>query len=323
MSTRVADGRPGAGAIAFARATLAVLEKHSLAALLVYSGWVFFKVLAVSDWTLPTALAVLRLTPVSAIVLGTLLSALPMVALISFACVLYVLLSGYWREDAAQDTRPRGPARALRRWLHRRARVVWLLAGLGAVALALAPYALVVLALLGAVLFGIVPNVVRGARRRRKNSGRSGEIAAQWSTNGTGPPLRVDNSVNRIAHEHLRAFARDRLTATLCLALALAIFSVGFAQIVGSMWLPHEDLYSGEGGHVATGYVVGEENNTVYVLESGDREFLILQSGSIGRRQVCSVRYKFLFVRREYTYRTDTLLGRIGRANTPPLCTDP
>jgi hypothetical protein len=94
---------------------------------------------------------------------------------------------------------------------------------------------------------------------------------------------------------------------------------VGYAQVVGSMWLPHEKLYAASDDRViVTGYVVSEDNGIVYVLESGDRALLVYEASAIGKREVCAVRYTYPFSRSSYG--VQTLLQRIGRRNPVPDC---
>ena len=78
----VSEQRSGGWLRSGATYLISLIGDNKGAAILAYTAFVCFKVLAVSNWSLPTALAILSISSLPAIVVGATLSAVPMLALV-------------------------------------------------------------------------------------------------------------------------------------------------------------------------------------------------------------------------------------------------
>jgi hypothetical protein len=236
-----------------------------------YIGFVFFKVLAVTLWTMPSALAIMRLTPLLAIVAGATLSALPTIALILFVCLSYVWISGYWRERwdptprvRSNQTETRSRARrwrhSVRTWIGTRGSMLSCLFVLGLVAVALAPAGLVLLGAGSAIVVGI------GARRadrlvRRRRLSDATATNANRHTAAAGPSSPQPRSVVRraspppagrrwcstasdtgkarltdgLVRERIKSFRERTAIAAGGLFLGFILLPIGYYQIAESM----------------------------------------------------------------------------------------
>jgi hypothetical protein len=147
---------PGDALFTAARRLLDLITGNKALSLLIYVGFVFLKVLAVSAWRLPTALGVLNVSSLPAVFAGATLSALPTIFVAALSIILYAWIAGYWRGRwGAPTTRSSTPTGRVRDWARFNGSFVWTIVSLLVAVLILAPWQFAVVGVAVAAAFGL------------------------------------------------------------------------------------------------------------------------------------------------------------------------
>jgi hypothetical protein len=157
---------PGLGRWAESSYLLSLVNNNKVVSLLLYGAFVLLKVLAVSHWNVATASAILASSSASDLILGALLSALPMALLITFSFVVFLWLSGHW--ERRYSARQRATDTTVRSWVVARLPVLLAMTVL-VPAVVLLPPAMPVLVCVGAaVVLGAAARIVDRSHRARR-----------------------------------------------------------------------------------------------------------------------------------------------------------
>jgi hypothetical protein len=323
---------PGSGLLAVGQYILRRLNGNRTATLLAYFGFVFLKVLSVSLWRMPTALTIMRLTPLPVIVAGSTLSALPIAALTLFASVLYLWVSGYWRErwvvvlgdgSSATMSPPHtwSPSNSIREWAHSRRIALLMVLISGFFAMLLAPAAILAVGAVSAIAIGIGARLTDYVRSRRGSLDMKEDPwrpRIRWTEARSEVRLADD-----FARQRIRMFWHRWAISRGFLVLIAILVVASYSQTLEAVWLDHVRLTvvappgSPEIPVSQIGYVVSDDNGLVYVIQSGSRNLYIYQSSSIVGRTSCAVRYSYPFS--NWTYGVETVFG-LGADRYPKKC---
>jgi hypothetical protein len=291
---------PGAGLADAGRELMTVINDNKVASLLLYAGFVFVKVLAVSRWTVATALGVLNVSSLPAVVAGATLSALPMIALVLLASIVFLWSSGYWSQRWAVpgEAQP-APGRRVgwRMWLGRmpaRARrskqMLWCLAIVATLSLLIPPWALTLVAVASGLALGFGVRMVRHVRAKSAPEGSPSQLP----------------------------FA-DRQVLAGFLVLTVVLSILGYSRVASAMWIPHETLVAPDGHVVVIGYVISDNGSVITVLQSHKRSISFYRSDQVGSRFICEDRYSYPFPG-AVTYSAASLLQVLTGQGQPPAC---
>lgn len=318
---------PGAGLAGALQGLLNLIGSNKGVSLLLYAGFVFVKVLAVSRFTVTTALAVLNLSSLPGVVAGATLSAIPMVALLLLASILFLWTSGYWRErwsppgERASGSGSAGwRQRIARLWrcARRSQRLLWSLLIVTLLAVALPPWVVSVAAVVCGVLPGLMVRV-RAGEPRYEPVVRQSTLAKVRGVASCGS--------GQVAGSRSRRPAATRRPVLGCarwiggVAGLLVLLVLGYTQLVSSVWIPHETLTSPDGQVLDVGYVINDDNGVVTVLESHRRTLAIYRASQVGDRSVCVDRYAYpLWSGHTFSARSFIQLVPQLRTGSPPQC---
>ena len=105
----------------------------------------------------------------------------------------------------------------------------------------------------------------------------------------------------------------------------MAVVLFGYAQLISSVWLPHEQLKRSKDDILDVGYVLSDNNNTITLLQTGSRNIELYRDSMVESRDVCVVRYFYPFLHHGPTYSVETLAQWIaqrakGSSGSIPSC---
>ncbi len=275
-----------------------LINENKLVSLLIYGAFVLLKVLAVSHWNVATASAILASSSAAGLILGAMLSALPMALLSVYCFVIFFWLSGHW--DRRYSPRTSGGDGNLRAWAaSRRPLLLSLLVLLPAMVL-LPPATPVVACTAAAVVLGLVARLF----------GRShGGVSVPVKETVTGRDSLIIN---------WHVLRRNRPTFGCAVALAALLTLIGYGQLVSSVWLPHERVACTGCEHPVVGYVLDDNGTDMSILLTGSRTIRILPADRVLDRQVCTIPYSWPLTR--ITSSPKTVAQALGLRDDVPSC---